>query len=318
MAPYLLVNDIHLSDRAPSSCTDTYNEDLFTLLRHVNTIAGQQHAGGIIYAGDVFHHKTPSRTSHATVMRLIQTAQQAPCPVYAVAGNHDLSHDRLDSLCQSQPLGVVFESGVIRELDGWAPVAAQIYGLPWQGTWDDATVTQALAGWREGYEPADGPGLIVTHAPLYPPGRELPYEYYPTQAFADAMGNHGSVHYGHVHEPHALYTSGGVTFCNPGALSRGSLHEHNLRRPVSIASWDSDTGQMSILALPHKPAGEVFRLDEIGEAKTAQLRLGAFLDGIDQTTIQVTSIEAVMAHIKTLDLGPELEALIEQLLAGAT
>lgn len=323
MSEYLLVNDVHLSDRAPSSCTDTYNDDLFDLLRQVARLAVYRQASAIILAGDVFHHKAPTRTSHASVRRLIdlagsQTYEQI-CPWYVVPGNHDLSHDRLDSLDESQPLGVVIASGAVRKLDGWSGVeqgiTAPIYGVPWQGTWDDQTVDAALADWRSRLTP-DTPGLVVTHAPLYPPGQELRFENYPASRFAAAMGNHGSVAYGHVHEPHGIYDVNGVTFCNPGALSRGSLHEHNLTRGVAIASWNSDTGAFATITLEHKPAEQVFRLDEVGQVKTARLRLDQFLASIEQTNIQITTTEAVLDHIHNLGLGHAMEELAEELLTA--
>lgn len=325
MAQYVLVNDLHLSDRAPRSCTDSYNDDLFDLLTEVNRLATQRQAAGIIYAGDIFHFKTPGRTSHATVMRLIQTAQAAPCPVYAVAGNHDLSHDRLDSLTESQPLGVVFACGAIRELNGWLdPIALDedctfvhpVYGVPWLGTWDDSNVHEALAAFRE-LADEHQPALVVTHAPLYPPGKELKYEFYPAAKFADAMGNHGTVHYGHVHEPHGVFEVDGVTFSNPGALSRGSLHEHNLTRAVQVACWDSHTDRIEHLTLPHKPPEQVFRLDEANQARTATQRLDQFLSQVGTTRLEVTTTEAVLDHIRSLGLDASLQAVVEELLAGA-
>ena len=78
------------------------------------------------------------------------------------------------------------------------------------------------------------------------------------------MGGAGSVFYGHVHEPHGVYEAGGVTFCNNGALSRGSLHEYNLTRQVGCTLWDSETGEFEFVPLDAKPASEVFRL--AGEA----------------------------------------------------
>lgn len=652
MAEYLLVNDVHLSDRPPSSCTDTYNDDLFTLLGEVNRIAEQREAGGIIYAGDIFDKKTPSRTSHATVLRLIQTARAAPCPVWAVAGNHDLcvsadsealtdrgwrrldqldgterfatlnpdghvfewqapekifvgrfhgqmvhfegrrvdhlvtpnhdvyvrplaggyrkltwrkrraadaphynywmaavaarswagtadakvtipatgrrrsspleipvllaarffgwylsegsveptrvtisqslqanpvhyqeivdlvkemglvprlgpkmvricssalaeflehefgngsheirvpawvkawpadllgvmvaaylrgdgtrngrtawaartastqladdlqeigakigfgvtisrrktfpvgdsgsvgtavclgitertevtlyapksvpysgvvwcpsvpngiwmvrrngralwtgnSHDRLESLAEGQPLGVVFASGAIWELSGWMDIAP-IYGLPWLGTWDDDTVQAALKPYTENNRYGDaGPSLVVTHAPLYPPGQELKYEFYPAAAFADAMGNHGKVHYGHVHDPHGIYGVNNVFFSNPGALSRGSLHEHNLTRAVQIACWDSDTGNFEHLNVSHKPAGEVFRIDEVGAIKNATQRLDQFVNAVGTTSLQAVTREGVIEHIRNLGLARDVQTLAVELLTAS-
>lgn len=318
-----MVNDIHLSDRPPSACTDTYQDDLFELLTRVATLAETRRAAAVIWAGDVFHYKTPSRTTHRSVKALIDLAFAHPCPVLVVPGNHDIQHDRLASLGESQPLGVVLASGAVHMLHGWSAVDAAIitdpvYGVPWLMRFDNDTVSDALADWRTRV----GPGthaLVVTHAPLYPPGQELPYENYPAASWAARMDGHGSVHYGHVHDAHGIYHVDGVQFSNPGALSRGSLHEHNLTRGLAVASWDSDTGAITHIGLPHRPAEEVFRLVEIGKATQAQVRLDAFLTSVGQTRIEITSIEAVMAHIRGLALGPDLEALVQDLLCeGAT
>lgn len=315
---YVLVNDIHLSDRPPASCTDTYVNDLFELLYQISILAQGEDAP-IILAGDVFHHKAPTRTSHQTVMRLIDWARDALVPVYAVVGNHDIQNDRVDSIGSTQPLGVVFASGAIQMLDGWAEDGQHIYGVPWQMTWDDANVATALADFRTG-SPTYGPALVVTHAPLYPPGQELPFENYPAANFVKAMHdtrwNH-TVHYGHVHEPHGIYTVDGVQFSNPGALSRGSLHEHNLKRTPSVAVWDADTGAVEHRELKARPADEVFRLTEIAEVKAAKLDLNAFLSQVQRTSLEVTSTAAVLDHVRKSQDDYALIAVIEKLLTEA-
>jgi len=329
MAEYLLLGDIHLSDRPPSACTDTYLDDLFDLLGASIDLARQRRVAAVIWAGDVFHHKVPTRTSHATVRRLIDTARAYPCPVYVVPGNHDLANDRFASIEEGQPLGVLLASGAVRLLHGWMDTcggdSAPVYGVPWLMRFDDDMVADALADWRDRLalprRRADraslGPALVVAHAPLYPPGQELQFEYYRAGAWAAAMGGHGSVYYGHVHEPHGVYTADGVTFANAGALSRGSLHEHNLTRPVQVATWNAQDGAFTLHTLPHKAAGEVFRLTEARERRQAQMDLDAFLASVGQASVEVTSIEAVLAHLATLDLGPEVLALAEELLVGA-
>ncbi len=319
---YVMVNDIHLSDRAPSSCTDSYLSDLFDLLDQVTVIAKQHNSSGIILAGDIFHHKTPSRTSHSTVMRLINWAYYCGTPVYAVLGNHDLSHDRIASVDETQPLGVAIASGAIRLLDGWIDNGDPVYGVPWQMTFDDAAVTDALRDYRVATKQHPGDttdlrSLVVTHAPLYPPGQELPYEFYPTSAWATAMGNTGTVHYGHVHDAHGIYRVDNVIFSNCGALSRGSLNEHNLTRPVRIALWDPFTGTTTHVELTHKPAKDIFRLPEIAAAKAAQVDLTTFLGSVGETQLSITSTESVVEHIRTLGLQPELEDILRTLLVEA-
>lgn len=320
MTQYLLVNDIHLADRPPSSCTETYLDDLFELLGQVGAEATRRLAAGVILAGDVFHSKAPGRTSHRTVIRLASLIEeQIPCPVYVVAGNHDLQHDRLESL-DSQPLGVLLHTGLVYHLTGFSGrqvgLADPVYGVPWQQQWSDRTVQDALHEYRIRQD-AGIPGLVVTHAPLYPPGQELPYEFYPVESWARFLSANTTVHYGHVHEPHGVYTVGGVTFSNPGALSRGSLHEHNLTRPVQIAAWHAETGAIEHITLPHRPAEQVFRLAEAADKAEQRQRYSGFLDNLAHARLEVVSIEAVHHQIQQLGVSDPLRELIGELLEGA-
>ena len=322
----MLIGDVHLADRPPSSCTDDYLEDLFNLMDQASVVAKARSCHAIVQAGDWFHIKMPSRNSHKLVIRSIEWAANAPCPVYVVPGNHDLSNDRLASLDEGQPLGAVIRSESVQMLQGWpkdlSPAKLRIYGVPWLQEWDaeesvaDQAVSDALADYRADSEDSV-PFLVVTHAPFYPPGKEPTYEnaeYYSPEKFALHMDGHGSVYHGHIHEQHPEYISGGVRFCNNGALSRGSLTEYNLSRPVGVTLWDSTTGEFEFVPLDAKPASEVFRLKEIGEVKTSQAELDAFLASIGQTSVEITSIEAVMDHLKTLNLGKDFERLVEELL----
>jgi predicted phosphodiesterase len=324
MAQILLVADIHATERPPSSCTDSYLEDLLDLLVQTQQIAQGRCVEAVAWAGDVFHHKAPSKTSHRLVMLLIRSILGYPCQVWIVPGNHDITYDRLDSLIRTQPLGVLFERGALR-LDGWATVAYEdvvqprpFYGVPWQQHWTDEAVWEALSAYRGQMGRGWGTQhpLVVTHAPLYPPGQELTYENYPAEKFAAAMGNQGSVFYGHVHEPHGTYIVDGVTFCNNGALSRGSLHEYNLTRQVACTLFDTDTGMFELVPLHAKPASQVFRLAEAQEAKTSQAATEEFLVAIGSTSFAAVSVETVMAHIREQGLGAKEEALVEELLAG--
>jgi|SRR5215831_10206263 len=319
---FLLIPDVHLSDRPPSSCTESYTDDLFTLLAEAATFA--VHCEAVIFAGDVFHIKAPSRTSHKLVMRTIAALREFGIPVYVVPGNHDLAHDQIESLHISQPLGVIIASGAAQLLDGWMITPGgrslmPVYGVPWLQHWTDEAVSETLAGYRE----ADIPGLVVTHAPLYPPGQELKWEHYPTQKFADAMVQ-GSCFYGHVHEPHGEFQvlnsagSAAVDFCNYGALSRGSLHEYNLERQVGVTIWDSETGNFDFVPLHAKPASEVFRLAEVREVKAAGGRLDEFLSGISTAQLEVVSTESVLEHLKSQDGWTAADqALAEELLSHA-
>jgi DNA repair exonuclease SbcCD nuclease subunit len=324
----LLLGDLHLSDRPPSSCTESYTDDLFDLMQQTVQLAEERQYAAVVQAGDLFHFKVPSRTSHRLVQRVIDLVDSYPCPFFVVPGNHDIQQDRLESIFVTQPLGVVLRSSNAHQLHGWAH-DLPVFGVPWLQTWNDKdsegrptaqslrTVSDVLKPW---VARVDGsfPALVVTHAPFYPPGKELEYEHFPTEIFSAEMRGSGSLYYGHVHEPHGEYVVGGVRFCNNGALSRGSLHEYNLSRQVCVTEWDSVTGEFSLVPLKAKVAGEVFRLVEVQEKRDVQKQLDDFLSSIGQATIEVTSVEAVLEHVRSLKLGVDMTELIASLLEEAT
>jgi DNA repair exonuclease SbcCD nuclease subunit len=323
----VLAGDLHAADRPPSSCTPVYRDDMLDLLHQAVSLA-TAHQAPLVLAGDILHAKAPSRTSHKLILDLIRTFKHCRQDVYVVPGNHDVQNDRYESLVEGQPLGVLAAAGAVRLLRGWdlehfsgamGDKPPLIYGVPWLQHWTDDAVDAALWQYRTTTLVATRSArpLVVAHAPLYPPGLELKWEHYPAAKFAEAMGGYGSVFYGHVHEPHGVWSEGGVVFCNNGALSRGSLHEYNLDRQVGVTVWDDSDGSFEFIPLASRPASEVFRLTEVTETKAAEGRLADFLAAIDSADLQVVSIEAVMAHIRDLDLGADETELIEELLAGA-
>lgn len=308
----LLCGDIHLSDRPPSSCTDDYLEDLFVILEHTVDKVRELGVDAVVWSGDVFHSKQPSRTSHSTVQRAIDVVQSYPVPLYIVPGNHDMLHDRFDSISVSQPLGVLFKAGAIL-LNGWdVDNDLPIYGVPWNQKWEDSVVEEVLSSFS-GSSREISTSLVIAHAPLYPKGKELEWENYPVDSWASAMGGKGYCFYGHVHDAHGIYRESGVTFCNLGAITRGSLHESELSRKIQLALWEQDSG-FTPIDVPHKPADQVFRLMEKRELQDTQARLDDFLASVDEASIEITSVESVMQHVRSLQLGEELEKLIEELL----
>jgi Icc-related predicted phosphoesterase len=318
----LLVGDIHLSDTAPSSCTDSYLDDIFALLEHSVIKSKELGVDAVVYAGDVFHHKQPSRTSHATVHRAIDLIQSYDVPLYIVPGNHDMAHDRFESLAETQPLGTLLKAGAILLKGFDTQNDLPIYGIPWLQRWDQQDVEKAFVEWHEDQRDLSN-CLVIAHAPLYPPGNEMTFEYYPVKAKAGEIDDRspwneiqslGFCYYGHVHEAHGIYRVGNVNFCNVGAITRGSLHESELKRAVKLAVWDSATGFAEV-PIPYKPADQVFKLMEKAEAVDTQIRLDEFLSSMGESTIEITSIEQVISEIRdTYALHPELMKLLEELL----
>lgn len=319
MATYGLISDVHATRRPPASCTDSYLPDLLGLLRQAYAVFRERGAEAVIIAGDLFHHKAPSRTDHSLVRELAEIFRLFE--TWIVPGNHDMSNDRAESVSATQPLGVLFSTGVAHCLDGWMGTHP-VFGVPWQQHWSAERISECLRPWQE---QLFGQTLIVTHAPIYPPGSEPRYdgaELTPADWWAgpleDGSVGHG-LFYGHIHEPHGTWQRRGVTFCNNGALSRGSLDEYNLERQVGVTLWDSSTGGFEFVPLDARPAAEVFRLREREQVTTAQLSLDGFLGGLSETVLPRLDPASVLARFREQGVPrPELD-LAEELLdwAGA-
>lgn len=317
----MAVNDIHATRKPPSRCTESYWPDLLDLLYQTTALAASREAAGVVWAGDVFHHKAPGRTDHSLMQDLVSVIRAYPCPVWIVPGNHDIQHDRLASIETTQPLGVLFRTGVTSQLDGWAgfdeDARLDLYGVPWQQTWSAQAVSGALDAWRtESY----GCSLVVTHAPIYPPGREPGYEgaeFTPADWWAEAMEERGYLLYGHIHEPHGTWRHRGVTFCNYGALSRGSLDEYNRRRQVGVTFWDTDAPPeraFEFVPLKAKPASEVFLLEHHQADVAAGRRLSEFAQRLSLTSFAQLSVESVVAHVRAAGVEKPVADLTEELL----
>lgn len=317
MTKILCVGDIHAMDRPPANATESYMDDIIEMLRWTIDYAAEQGIEVIVWAGDIFHHKSPSRTSHALVLRLIEIihyARSKGVEIWAVTGNHDISNDVLESARTKQPLAVLYKAG-LKELVGWHP-ELPLFGVPWRQDWttNDDSAWEGFAAWRSALgldndvEPPmmEGPALAVTHAPIYPPGeaeKQL-FDLVPTRGekgISAAMGNQGFLYYGHIHEDHGVFEVEDVTYANMGAISRGSLHEYNLEREIKVAVWEveGEHAEFTEVVVPHKPASEVFKLAKAMEEKAERLSLDQFLSEVGSVQLDISSTASVIEHIKS-------------------
>lgn len=297
----LLLNDLHLRDRAPRNCTDSYLDDILEILNFTTKLEKALDLDAVIWAGDIFDHKLPSKTSHRLILRAIEVVKKHR-RLLILTGNHDIVNDRLESVYEQQPLGVLLEAGA-EELKGWAP-GLPILGIPWQQRWhEEGILEEVFTGWRDAAGSQDlERSLVVTHASIFPPAlySDIMYEALHPSDIAKAMNNKGYLHYGHIHDDHGIYEVDGVTFSNPGAISRGSLTESNQNRAVKAALWTPENGFLEI-DLPHRPSSEVFLLEQASAAKEKKMSDEKFLEDVGSTRIEISSTSSVIKYIEELD-----------------
>lgn len=304
----LLIGDVHLADKPPSVRTDTYTEDILGKLEFAVKTAKEQACDAIVQAGDIFHIKSPSKTSHSLVVKAHSILTAEDIPVLIVPGNHDLVYDRLDSI-PNQPIGALASMRGVELLMGAHP-DLPIYGIPWLHDW-----SKELPKWMgraDRLAMQDGSYLLVTHAPIVPPGTTLPYEFIDAYEWGSFMGNEGNCYFGHHHEPDGVFQANGVTFCNQGALSRGSLHEASLTRKPAVTVFDNNATVRKFVRIevPHKPAEEVFKLTEHQHKETMKANVSNFIEAVGKTEIDTTSAESVIDAIQKMDLSSEVREVV--------
>jgi DNA repair exonuclease SbcCD nuclease subunit len=312
MTKVLLIGDLHVSDTPPVNCMDSYTDDIIEILMWLADYARNNDIDAVIWSGDIFDKKSPSKNSHALVLRMLEVVKEHEGKLWIVPGNHDVQYDRMDTLLTQQPLGVLFRAGA-HLLDGWHE-SLPIYGVPWQRDW--AHLDDTFLSWRL-REHSDC--LAVMHASIFPPElvEAVPYENLPAADVAKAMGNSGYLYYGHIHDYHGIFDVDNVMFANMGAISRGSLTESNKTRAVKACIWETGEG-FTELDVPHKPADEVFKL-EAAEVRAAQaLDMEEFLRAVGSNTLDMVSVSATAEHIRALpDISDEVKALAVELLEEA-
>lgn len=321
----VLCGDVHLSDRAPSSRNDSYTDEILAKLAWVASYANEQESP-LVIAGDLFHRKTPSRNSHSLVVRTHAVLCDVAKGVWIVPGNHDLHADRLTSLDQ-QPLGVLGRMPNVRLLMGSDPDLPDVFGVPYLSEFDGGDWKKVLAPWVKSAKAAS-PQLIVTHAPIFPPGK-APAVYAsvdPTEWALQWDDIVTATYYGHIHDRHGVYeVSSGVVgaknhvLANFGAISRGSLHEETIKRWPTISVFED--GEFIEVPLPDtvvKPPEDVFRFAEAEAAKAAKGSAEDFANALGEVVLANLTVEEVLAAIKEKTNDPLVLKIVEESIEQAS
>lgn len=288
----VFVGDVHLADKPPSTRRESYPLDVLTKLAEVGVVAGEVGACAVVYSGDIFHSKVPARTSHALVARAVQVFRAQGLPQLVVPGNHDYAGANPAEL-ERAPLRVVALSEAVTLFGLPEARALSFDGVTFSGVREE----EPIEAFRLEEGSAD---VVVAHSPIFPEGEEPPFPFFPAREVAALLPS--SVRlclYGHIHDPHGVYQESGVTFVNPGSLSRGSLWESNPQRIPQVAVVDVKSLEVEFVPLSSaRPWSEVFRVAEEYEKRDRSLAAADFAAELVAAQIDVFDVERVVAQLR--------------------
>jgi len=277
--------DAHLSDFAPESRVDDWALAILGKLAQVGEIARKAKASGILDGGDLFHVKTPSRNSHGLVGRVAAVHAANPCPTWATIGNHDVKYGNSEFL-EENPLGVLFESGVLRRLYGpheaffeKGGVTVRVVGIPYHGTEYDMSKFSTLQKGAEDYL------VVVAHCLASRTGRSM-YEKEDVLKYSDLLAFAPDVFcFGHSHSNQGIEEiAPGKWIINTGSLSRGALNQDDINRVPSCVVLKFTKTEIKVVPIPLKvaPASEVFNLEGHQRSLEQDISMEQFVDSLKE------------------------------------
>lgn len=306
-------SDVHVSDKAPVSRTDDWNETLMGKLAQVGEIARLSNAAAVLDGGDFFHVKSPGRNAHRTIQRVAQIHRSYPCPTYVNVGNHDCKYGDYGHLPE-QPLGVLFETGVFQRCyddlevyftaqagdvgvhpcdrlgSGWEDVdpfatghtspIVRVVGIPYHGTEYDWDRFKSIQKGKEDYL------VVMAHCLASKKGGTM-FEGEDIIKYADLKDMAPDVWlFGHWHKNQGITEiAPGKWVVNIGSLSRGALNQDDVKRTPSVAVLQFTSNGLTISEKPldTAPPEEVFDLDAKARRSMKDTTMGAFVDTIKAT-----------------------------------
>ena len=242
---FVYSTDWHLSATPPGKRTGNYAGEILDKIMFAGQVSKEKNAYSLC-GGDVFHQKNPKASGNTFGLAnyLINTIRNSHNhgQVWGTHGNHDLTADRMESI-PDQPFGTICAAEVYNDISAVGSVLfmsqndgsginVQVDAFPYQ--------TDDLAALK----------LILSAAPRDPRARyrvALLHQYgdpgdqgsmfgHPTIGFNQmADSDYDVALWGHDHSRTEPVTVGKCTHVRLGSLSRASLAEDEVDRPVNLA-----------------------------------------------------------------------------------
>lgn len=301
MTKLLVIGDVHLAKHAPGRRTETYMADILKKIDRTVEIAHEQGVDGVLFLGDIYHqphaHKVPHELTKAVSVRMRAYA----LPVFVLPGNHDIRAGDLDAAYVSQPIAMLDELPNVTLLRWDAVQFGNVVIHPVPGVphipIEDYVARLSLNGFDEGLY-----HLAAVHQSVARDGKDsLPFSHVGADEVAEQLPWLDLVAYGHLHESYGWYELGDVSFANFGSVCRGTIGESDLKKKPQVYVLDvKGPGQadFELFELPHRPAEDVFKLEEFLTEKARKADMEEYVAHIQRVSVQSFSLDTIIGSLQ--------------------
>lgn len=310
----LYVTDTHIRGTAPRHRLDDFPATLLAKCREVVALCHEHRAAALLHGGDLFDRPD---TAPAVALAFIEALRQAPCPIFTVAGNHDLFGYNPETLPRTM-LGLFAAFGLVRLLRpgdvGWVEaegLQVQITGQEFHPEIDR----------RENRRldycvfPPEVPGAVHVRRPEADFAVHLTHGMLLEKAFFEGMAyTQLDEVLGHTEADLTLgahyhpgwsrdYTDErGKLWCNPGALVRLGIGRGDLERmPAAVLIEVTGPGRCSLRRLPLQsalPGDQVLDTASVAAEAAREVAMANFLQAVAEAgDFAVPDIEQIVERI---------------------
>lgn len=326
-----IVGDQHFSDVAPSSRSDDYKIAILEKMRFILEYCREKKIPHVFLLGDMFHRKQPNHNSHLLVHTLISLFKEyieLGVTTYSLVGNHDFTTDI--SLLSKQPIMTVFKSGAVKTIGlGGKPhifdcgsFRVEVNGVEYSDR-DNGTEKSAEAYNLE-YSLEESVKIALFHSTLLPDGKSFFGDWL---NFVD-VEKHCRAEFiacGHFHpgyEPPVLQAHN-KTWCNPGAISRGTAEDHNLTRLIRFVTFLHDGLKLytKVVEIPHESGDKVFDVKKLEKQKEERRQHAEFVDALedpDTLKLDVSTVDHLCRVSEKLSDNQVAVNIVKRLLVAAS
>lgn len=320
---FITSSDEHLADQPPGFRKDDYCNAILAKLAWQGEIARKVKPDGILRGGDLIHIKAANKTTMSTMAKVSDIHRHYPCPTYAVAGNHDITRNDIDTVYR-QPLGVLVRSEVIQPLRDEVFISGsmkvRVIGVSYTPGLDFDTLRERIKTDDSTYTIA----VIHALAAFSPEERIQSFFNETIFDYRDLVfdGCPDAYVFGHYHKDQGIQEINGTQFVNLGAISRGALTFENLsRRPkISIITCNSRGISIEEMEVPCGDPSDIFDLELKQQLEKERRNLDEFIGKLrsDQETSEGDDIHARMEALQERSDYPEdLKKLVLNTLEAA-
>jgi exonuclease SbcD len=308
----LYLTDTHIRGTSPRSRLDDFPTALLAKLQEVVAIARREKVDAILHGGDLFDRPD---VAPAVALEFLRVLLQAPCPIYGIAGNHDLFGFNPQTVPRTM-LGLFDGFQLFRLIKPGEPIWLEAGGLRVQVSGqefhaeldrrspilDYCVVPAGQGGSLHERLPEADFAIHLTHGMLL----EKPFFEGSAHTLLDSVMAHtvADVTFGGHYHPgwSKLYEYEGRLFINPGALVRLGSQSADYRRPVQVVLLELAKGEpvhaaLVPLASAH-PAESVLDRSQESSQMDRERALADFIQGIGDTSqFAVLEVQAIMERI---------------------